>query len=121
MPTNDPTEDVWLAPWEPVSADHVAGLGRELRREVRRGHVLFGASARVIARRGDTDDLLFVIDGPPRSYAVVHLTFTGRREPPPCPWTVLHESWEAFVERGMKPDHEGWLARGCNVRYPPED
>ena len=49
----------WLAPWYPVNDTAIcAGLEQQLHLEVSARHVLFGAKARLIARRDDTGDAL---------------------------------------------------------------
>jgi hypothetical protein len=61
----------------------------------------------VIGRRQDCDDVLFALgDG---RVAIVHLTYSGKREPvPSSPRTKLFDSLEHFVEEEMKPEHTKW-------------
>jgi hypothetical protein len=93
----------WLDPWQPAAP----GLERELAREVGRGHALAGRRAVAVARRIDNDDVLFYLPDGPTPLAVVHLTWTGRRErKPEWPYTVLYHSVADFVERRMRP--EAW-------------
>ena len=93
----------WLAPWEPTDAD----LGAELAREAGPGHPLFGRRAVAVARRADDDDVLFWLPDGPAPLAVVHLTWTGRRErSPEWPWTVFYDSVDDWRERGMRADHD---------------
>jgi len=47
----------------------------ELRREMSKGHVLFGRSVAAIGRRVDNDDVLFYLGDVPPRFAVVHLTY----------------------------------------------
>lgn len=64
---------------------------RELAREVRRGHKLFGLDLTIVARRFAQDDIL--VTSPARAgCAAVHLTWTRGRETPPWPRTTWCES-----------------------------
>src|SRR5262245_54880147 len=91
----------WLPPWSPCDP----GLENELAREVGRGHPLAGVKAVAVARRVDTDDVLFHLPDGPAPLAVVRLTWTGRRETSPdWPWTEFFASLEEWIER-MKQDH----------------
>ena len=94
----------WLDPWRPTAP----GLEAELAREVGPGHVLAGRRAVAVARRVDNDDVLFHLPDGPALLAVVHLTWTGRREQKPqWPYTELYHSVAEFAERCMGPDHRG--------------
>jgi hypothetical protein len=98
----DLTHVIWLEPWEPAPA----GLEAELAREVGRGHPLAGRSAVSVGRRVDCDDVLFFLPDGPQPFAVVHLTWSGRREASPgWPSTAFYSSAEDWAERRMKPDH----------------
>ena len=69
----------WLSPWYPVdSIDVRAGLEAQLRREVGKRHALYGRSVRLIARRDDTDDALFALEG--GGVAEVHMTWKNGAE-----------------------------------------
>jgi len=92
----------WLEPWRAV----VSGLEVELKNEVGEGHALYGQKAISVARRFDTDDVLFLLLEHPSPLAVVHLTWTGRTEQNRnWPHTTFYASLDDFVERRMKPDH----------------
>jgi hypothetical protein len=67
--------------WSGVEPEQAAGLGRELRRELSRGHALYGVAASAIAVRYENDDALFVLTGSPHPYAVVHLTWHRENDP----------------------------------------
>ena len=82
-------------PWVDFVADaHRTRFEEELGRETAPSHVLSGAEVRAVARREDRDDVLFSLtDG---RWAIVHLTWSGRRETEPhWPRTQLFETWEA--------------------------
>ena len=71
----------WLAPWETVA--NGAALNAELRAEIVKGHPLHGLQAMAVARRIDCDDVLFCVDHPSYSLAVVHLTWRTKPETDP--------------------------------------
>jgi hypothetical protein len=91
-----------LDPWYRA----VPGLESELRNEVSEGHPLYGRKAISVARRQDSDDVLFLLLDHPSPLAVVHLTWTGRPERNSnWPQTTFYSSLQDWVERCMKPDH----------------
>lgn len=63
----------WPHPWQAVVEG--APLVRELRREMCEAHCLFDRNLDAIAKRADSDDVLFSIDGGLGGYALVHLTY----------------------------------------------
>ena len=78
----------------------------ELEREVGDAHPLSGRRAVSVGRRDDCDDVLFFLPDSPQPLAVVHLTWSGRRESrPEWPHTTFYSSVEDWVERRMRPDH----------------
>jgi hypothetical protein len=94
-----------LEPW----VRSTAPLHDELGREVSSAHPLFGVRARAIARRMDTDDVLFALVGAAYPFVVVHLTWAGKPEETPAfPRTVFYRSREEWIERRMTPDHREW-------------
>jgi hypothetical protein len=93
----------WLEPWRAV----VSGLEVELKNEIGEGHPLYGQKAISVARRFDSDDVLFLLLEHASPLAVVHLTWTGRTEKNSnWPHTALYASLDDFVQRCMKPDHD---------------
>lgn len=98
------------SPWwstDDHDADFHEAFEAQLRREVGPGHILHGVPARLAARYDPNDDALFeLLDGSER-YAVVHLTWASRPEPPPWPVTAVYESFEAFAAERMGPDAAG--------------
>ena len=59
-----------------------------------------------MARRFDSDDVLFLLIEHPAPLAVVHLSWTGRPERnADWPHTTFFDSLEDFIEKCMKPDH----------------
>ena len=96
----------WLAPWGPVPRDTAGDLEEELAKEVAPGHLLFGLPAHAVARRGDTDDVLFLVSGNSHRCAVVHLTWRGVTETDTTwPVTELYQSLGQWVDTRMRTDH----------------
>lgn len=92
----------WLEPWEPASP----GLEAELQKEVGPSHQLFERQAISVGRRVDCDDVLFFLPGFPSPLAVVHLTWSGKREEnPEWPQTIFYSSLNDWVETCMESDH----------------
>lgn len=99
----------WLEPWRAV----VSGLEVELKNEIGEGHPLYGQKAISVARRFDSDDVLFLLLEHAAPLAVVHLTWMGRTEKNSnWPHTTFYGSMDDFVERCMKPDHLERVAGG---------
>ena len=66
--------------WEPVPA---TAFVDELRRELAPVHVLHGRTVTAVARRCDSDDVAFLVDG--ARLCVVHLTWRVETQPEwPC-------------------------------------
>ncbi len=88
-------------PWVPIDGDG-EGFLSELRKEVTRGHVLFGKEGiSAIARREDRDDVLFLVED---MLAVVHLTYSQRETDPRWPHTDLYSSWNEFLSKRVRAD-----------------
>lgn len=100
MNFDDLTGLQWLEPWEPASP----GLEVELTKEVCLGHPLYGREAVSVGRRGDRDDVLFLLPDNPPALAVVHLTWRPEKHPE-WPRATFYSSLDDWVERCMKPDH----------------
>jgi ABC-type amino acid transport substrate-binding protein len=82
------------APWSLLTEDQLLTTFEvELAREVAPGHALANLTGRIIAKRDDCDDVLVALnDG---RVAVVHLTWSGRREADTrWPTTTIYESLE---------------------------
>ena len=95
-------------PWEAVS-DDASVFEAEVRREVTRGHPLFGIVCRALARRIDRDDIAVAcLDGSDR-FAVVHHTWSGEPETDPsCPHTTFYPN-EAALQRQVDLDHAEYV------------
>lgn len=96
----------WLDPWYPIDdASTRAALETQLRREVSPRHVLYGEAAQLIARRSDTDDALFRLEG--GRVAEVHLTWRKSQEPDPrWPATAIFSSLDEWARDAMRPLHD---------------
>lgn len=101
----------WLDPWEPMPAVRHGNHEAELLRELGQGHPLYDAKVTAVAMRGDNDDVLFEIDGGEGGYVVVHLSWSGRPEPPPFPFSKLYRSFREWAENGMVRDNAEWEGR----------
>jgi hypothetical protein len=91
-----------MKPWQPIQSDE--NLAGEAARELSDGHPLYGKKLKAIARRQDQDDVLFeLIDDTPR-VAVLHLTWSGKREKPPWPRSDIYQSLDDFAKSRMESD-----------------
>lgn len=70
-------------PWYRPSPEQMAALKREAVIEISPVHQLYGRSLTSVARCEACDDVLFRLDD--ETWAIVHLTWTGRTEQPPRP------------------------------------
>lgn len=65
----------------------------ELHKEINKNHILHGIEVKEIARREDCDDVLFLLLDGSNRYAVVHLTWKGKKENNPCyPKTKIYDN-----------------------------
>jgi hypothetical protein len=88
----------FLEPWRAVDDRLRSNLEAELSRELPADHVLAGKAVQAVAARADRDDVLFSL--PDGGYAVVHLTWSGRREASPeWPSTELYSSLDDWRAR----------------------
>jgi hypothetical protein len=94
----------WIEPWHAITGDGL-NIVAELKKEIHQKHALYGRDFIAIARRADCDDVLFEVNN--GSFAVVHLTFTGKQEKDPeFPFTTIYKTMEEFVRNAMIPDAE---------------
>ena len=97
-----------LEPWEEIQ-DGSEPIVAELKKEVREDGILYDVAAQAIARRVDCDDVLFKLEGKKEEFAVVHLTWSGRRDPNPgWPSTTLYSDIASWNTECMIPDHEDY-------------
>jgi putative RNA 2'-phosphotransferase len=101
-----PAKYLQLGPWYSTSPDEPA-LVNELKREVGCGHLLFGKTGnlKVIMRRVDRDDCLF-IDKQSQEVYEVHLTWSkGTEADARWPSTRYHETLQAWLSTGFLEDY----------------
>lgn len=80
----------------------------ELAKEVGPEHALYRTDVKLIARRFDCDDALYLLDH--GRVAEVHLTWRQSQEPDPrWPETKIFCSLEAWEQSGLAADHAQWL------------
>jgi hypothetical protein len=87
------------AGWYPTAPERARMFLDELRRELRRGHRLRGATVEVFADRdGASDDVLFRLVDHPDRFAIVHLTWRRRPEiSPEWPRILFEGTFDEFV------------------------
>lgn len=107
----------WLAPWYPIEDEDIAAaLVRQLAIELSAQHVLHGESVRLLARRGDTDDALFALNG--GRVAEVHMTWRKSAETDPrWPATAIFASLDDWAKQSMAPLHAELSARWVGTSY----
>ena len=97
----------YTEPWEPVqNQQEQLLLVQELRNELTSQAVLFGHEVQAVARRIDCDKVLFAVHGNNTELrlAVVHLTWSGKKEALPWPKIQLFASQQEFLDKQMIPD-----------------
>ena len=101
-------EKEWFEPWYPLENGN--DFENELQKEICQDHILFEVDITAIARRGDCDDVLFLVKARTFTYALVHLTWSSRKEnDPKWPKTEIFQTWMEWEER-MKKDFESYNA-----------
>ncbi|TWT61261.1 hypothetical protein [Rubinisphaera italica] len=104
-----PSNFEWLKPWEPYS-DEGNFVLNEFHIEICENHTLFGMNVRVVGRRSDCDDVLFITDDLQKPIVVVHLTWTGKVETDPTwPDTRIFKGWQDLIDRCLIEDHRKYL------------
>ena len=99
----------WLEPWDSLCTEP-SSFEEELYKEIGEGHILYGKNVSAMGRRYDKDDFLFLIDDSDFSFAVVHLTFSRKRENNPnFPTTKVFKNLDDWTENCMMPDHEEFM------------
>jgi hypothetical protein len=94
-------------PWVAVGPEEAAKLEKELSLELSLVHHLSLVDRRAVARRVDTDDVLFEINPHLCECVVVHLTWSGRAEMESgFPQAELFATFSDFVQERMTPDHQ---------------
>lgn len=94
----------WLSPWEPLQAARARERERRLTRHVKAGHPLQASVRAVAIRDDDAQTTLFVQDESERLY-LVPMSQLGKTSPEGLVFSTF-DSFEAFSEACMLPDHE---------------
>jgi hypothetical protein len=85
-------------PWVPIEESKGKPFVEELQREMSPEHPLFGQRVEAVGRRRDNDDVLFRFGASLEDCAIVHLTWTGKRETSGLwPSTKIFDSVEKFL------------------------
>ena len=93
-------------PWVRVTAEEKPRLEAELIAERCLLHNLAAVDCCAVARRVDSDDVLFALNPNLCECAVIHLTWSGRVEMDPrYPAYELHATFDDWVQERMVPDH----------------
>jgi hypothetical protein len=98
----------FIQPWfsiqkpEAATADSIVA---ELKLELSEKHLLYNQPVTLLARRTDCDDMLFKFGTPNERFAVVHLTYSGKREVNlDFPRTEVFDSFADFAKNRMQRD-----------------
>ncbi|HEX9059358.1 MAG TPA: hypothetical protein VF941_04195 [Clostridia bacterium] len=96
----------WLEPWDELCTEP-SSFEKELYKEVGELHILYGKKVSAIGRRYDCDDFLFQIHDSEFKYAVVHLTYSSKKEKSPnWPRTKTFKDINDWIDNCMIPVHE---------------
>ena len=121
----DPPRPFVEEPWETITIEQKLLFEAELQKEIKRTssslfgiiksttkHVLADYEYSAVCKSGRIDDILFSIhdnNGSGKSYALVHLTFSGKTEEDTVfPSTTLFDSFDNFKFERMYPDKAEW-------------
>ena len=104
-----------LDPWTMIYLEYEQEFIKELQREIGPEHPFYQRDVFAIAVRRDPDAVIFqTADG--EIYAIVHLTWSGRRESAVgMPMTELLENRQAVGQR-ITADHAEWLEQYKRLR-----
>ena len=96
----------FLPPWVPIAPETRVEFEDEYAIEIGKEHPLYGAPVRAIARRIDSDDVLFELLRCLCDYVVVRLTWSGQEEEdhrlPKFELFLDHE----VMDKCIRPAHE---------------
>jgi hypothetical protein len=104
-----------LDPWTMTYVGYEQEFIEELQREIGPEHPLYRRDVFAIAVRRDPDAVIFqTVDG--EIYAIIHLTWSGRRETAVgMPMSELLENRQAVGQR-ITADHAEWLEQCKRLR-----
>lgn len=98
----------WLEPWDSLCTEP-SSFENELYNEVGEQHILYDKKVIAIGKRYDCDTFLFQVDNSEFHFAVVHLTYSQKREDPKYPKTKLYKDLNDWINRCMIPDHSEYI------------
>lgn len=102
--------ETWLEPWGALCTESFY-FENELYNEVGEHHILFGKRVTAIAKRYDCDDVLLQVHDSKYSFAVVHLTYsTKREEDSKYPITKMFKDIHDWINECMIPEHSEYVA-----------
>jgi len=95
----------FLEPWHKLQND-AEPFNSELKKEMAPNHLLYGKQFNAIAKRQDTDDVIFELPEGENKFAVVHLTKSQKAEEDSSyPKTKLYENWLDLYNNSIVKDH----------------
>ena len=95
----------WLEPWDSLCSDG-GSFEEELYKELGKNHILYSKKVSAIGRRYDRDEYLFQVSDPDFKIAVVHLTFSGKKENDNnFPRTKIYKDINDWISNCMMIDH----------------
>lgn len=99
----------WLEPWDELCTTSFS-FENELYKEIGEHHILYGKKVTAIGRRYDCDDFLFKVHDSEIRYAVVHLTYSMKREENPMyPRTKVFKDMNEWIDKCMIPDNSEYM------------
>jgi len=101
---NSGYEIQFLEPWHKTNVD----LTIELKKEIPKGHILYGKDLITIGRRQDNDNVLFEVPNSSFKYALVHLTWKGKLEVLPFPSTITFKDEIDVYNNLILKDNNEW-------------
>ena len=100
-------EDYIREPWELIDSSLGDGIKDELLKEINGDHPLHKVNCEPVAKRIDNDDVLFRINPHLCEYAVVHLTWSGKKEvDSKWPHVDFFADTDDLYKERLKPDYE---------------
>lgn len=99
----------WLEPWDSLCTEP-SSFEIELYKEVGEQHILYGKKVSTVGRRYDKDDILFQVHDSNLYFAVVHLTYSNKRDVnPKFPQTKIYRDLDDWINNCMLPDHAEYI------------